>query len=201
MNIKLFAVVLENGLIGYQSNGFSSIADDVIGDWGQGGKYGTASVNPFTFNHVVRGYWGDTFTGTSELFPTTIDAGKEYTTTLSIPVPDAVENANNTDVVVMLFDGNTDRLINAYKTHPSNAVDGIDEIVDNTTAAVSVAAANGAIVVTSPLAAQATVYSLDGRALARTQGEGTLTLRPATQGVVIVKVTTAQGVVVKKVMM
>lgn len=201
VNIKLFAVVLENGLIGYQSNGFSSIADDVIGDWGQGGKYGTASVNPFTFNHVVRGYWGDTFTGTSELFPTTIEAGKEYTTTLSIPVPDAVENANNTDVVVMLFDGNTDRLINAYKTHPSNAVDGIDEIMDNTTAAVSVAAANGAIVVTSPLAAQATVYSLDGRALARTQGEGTLTLRPATQGVVIVKVTTAQGVVVKKVMM
>ena len=99
------------------------------------------------------------------------------------------------------FDGNTDRLINAYKTHPSNAVDGIDEIMDNTTAAVSVAAANGAIVVTSPLAAQATVYSLDGRALARTQGEGPLTLHPATQGVVIVKVTTAQGVVVKKVMM
>ncbi len=202
VNLKLFAVVLENGLLGYQSNGFSSIADPVIGEWGQGGKYGSASVNPYTFNHVVRGIYGDTFTGTSELFPTTIEAGKEYTTTLNIPMPSAVEKPYNTEIVVMLFDGNTDKLINAFKTRPSNAIDGIDEVVtDNTTAAVMVMAQQGNVVVTSPVQAQVQAYSLDGRSLGQAQGQGVITLSPATHGVVIVKVTTANGVVVKKVML
>ena len=202
VNLKLFAVVLENGLVGYQSNGFSSIADPVIGDWGQGGKYGSASVNPYTFDHVVRGMYGDTFTGTSELFPTTIEAGKEYTTTLNIPMPSAVEKPYNTEVVVMLFDGNTDKLINAFKTRPSNAIDGIDEVTtDNTTAAVMVIAQQGNVVVTSPVQANVQAYGLDGRNLGQAQGQGVISLTPATHGVVIVKVTTANGVVVKKVML
>lgn len=202
VNAKLFAVVLENGLVGYQSNGFSSISDPVIGEWGQGGKYGSASVSPYTFDHVVRGMYGDTFTGTSELFPTTIEAGKEYTTTLNIPMPSTVENANNTEVVVMLFDGNTDKLINAYKTRPSNAVDGIDEITtDNTTAAVMVMATQGQVIVTSPIAAQVQVYGLDGRVLSQANGQGVITLSPATHGIAIVKVATENGVVVKKVML
>ena len=202
VNLKLFAVVLENGLVGYQSNGFSSIADPTIGEWGQGGKYGAASVNPYVFDHVVRGTYGETFTGTSELFPTSIEAGKEYTATINIPMPSSVENANNTEVVVMLFDGNTDKLINAYKTRPSNAVDGIDEVItDNATAAVMVMAQQGNVVVTSPVAAHVQVMSLDGRTLCQAQGQGIITLAPATRGVAIVKVTTQNGVVVKKVMM
>ena len=202
LNLKVFAVVLENGLKGYQSNGFSSVSDPVIGEWGAGGKYGMATVTPYTFDHVVRGFYGETFTGTPELLPATIEAGKDYTTTLTIPVPDAVEDAANTDVVVMLFDGNTDKLINVCKASQGETPDGIGNVVtDNTTAAVTVTANHGTVVVASQLEADAQVYSLDGRLLAQAKGQGVITLRAATAGMAIVRVRTANGVVTKKVVL
>ncbi len=201
VNLKLFAVVLENNLSGYQSNGFSSISDPLIGDWGTGGKYGQPNVEPYVFNHVVRGYYGETFTGTPDLFPSDITAGKEYTTTLSVPMPDVVSNPENTEVVVMLFNGNTDKLINAYKATPSNA-DGIEDATTNSSdAAVLVMAQGGHVVITSPLHMTAEVLSLDGRTLARTTGSDVLTLTPNAHGVVLVRVATDNGTVVKKVIL
>ncbi len=199
LNLKLFAVVLENKLSGYQSNGFSSISDPLMGDWGTGGKYGMPSVDPYVFEHVVRGYYGETFTGTPDLFPSDITAGQEYTTTLSVPMPDVVSNPENTEVVVMLFDGNTDKLINAYKATPSNAV-GIDNATTDASAnaAVLVMAQGGNVVITSPLRMTAEVLSLDGRTLARAAGSDVLTLSPNAHGVVLVRVATANGTVVKK---
>lgn len=204
VNLKLFAVVLGNGLVGYQSNGFSAISDPVIGEWGQGGRYGVASVNPYTFNHVVRGYYGETFTGTPDLFPTTIEAGKEYTTTLTVPMPSTVDvrtEANNTEVVLMLFDGNTDQLINAYKVKPSNQIDAVENVTDNATAAVVVTTENGKVVVSTANAASVQVYSIDGSRLAQAQGEGIITLAPQHKGVAIVRVNTTNGTVVKKVIL
>lgn len=202
VNLKLFAVVLENNLSGYQSNGFSGISDPLMGDWGSGGKYGMTSVEPYIFDHVVRGYYGETFTGTPDLFPTDITAGKDYTTTLSVPVPDVVSNPENTEVVVMLFNGNTDKLINAYKATTSTA-DGIDNATADASAdaAVLVLAQKGKVIVTSPLRMTAEVLSLDGRTLARATGSDALTLSPNARGVVIVKVATPNGTVVKKVIL
>ncbi len=204
VNLKLFAVVLCDGLVGYQSNGFSAISDPVIGEWGQGGRYGMTSVNPYTFNHVVRGYYGETFTGTPDLFPTTIEAGKEYTTTLTVPMPSTVDirtEANNTEVVLMLFDGNTDQLLNAYKVKPSNQIDAVENVTDNSTAAVVVTTNSGKITVSSAAAATVQVFSIDGSRLAQAQGEGILTLAPQHKGVAIVRVNTANGTVVKKVIL
>ncbi len=202
VNLKLFAVVLENNLSGYQSNGFSGISDPLMGDWGSGGKYGMTSVEPYIFDHVVRGYYGETFTGTPDLFPTDITAGKDYTTTLSVPVPDVVSNPENTEVVVMLFNGNTDKLINAYKATTSTAA-GIDNATADASAdaAVLVMAQKGNVIVTSPLRMTAEVLSLDGRTLARATGSDALTLSPNARGVVIVKVATPNGTVVKKVIL
>lgn len=199
-NLKVFAVVLENGLVGYQSNGFSAISDPVIGDWGNGGKYGSPTVNPYTFNHVVRGHYGETFTGTPDLFPADIEAGKNYTTTLSFSVPEDVSNAENTEIVVMLFDGNNDKLINAYKAK-LGPLTGIGA-VSTTDAAVSVEANNGLIRISTPQTAEASAYTLDGRLLGTAHGEGTLTISAAGYaGVAVVRVATANGVVVKKVIL
>ena len=202
LNLKVFAAVLEDGLVGYQSNGFSSVSDPVIGEWGAGGKYGMATVTPYTFDHVVRGFYGETFTGTPELLPATIEAGKPCVTTLTIPVPDVVENPAATSVVVMLFDGNTDKLINAYHAKQGESPDGIDDVLnDNTTAAVSVTAAAGRVVVTTALDARVQVYTIDGRMAAQTAGKGVITLTPAATGMAIVRVSTANGVVTKKVIL
>lgn len=202
LNLKVFAAVLEDGLVGYQSNGFSSVSDPVIGEWGAGGKYGMATVTPCTFDHVVRGFYGETFTGTPELLPATIEAGKPCVTTLTIPVPDVVENPAATSVVVMLFDGNTDKLINAYHAKQGETPDGIDDVLnDNTTAAVSVTAAAGRVVVTSALDARVQVYTIDGRMAAQAAGKGVITLTPAATGMAIVRVSTANGVVTKKVIL
>ena len=163
-----------------------------------------ASVNPYTFNHVVRGYYGETFTGTPDLFPSTLTAGKEYTTTLSIPMPDAVDvangEANNTEIVVMLFDGNTDKLLNAYKVKPTTA-DAIEETIGEGAATVSVTGHAGNVIVTSPANAAVSVYTLDGRQIAKAQGSGTITLPVAQSGVAIVRVATANGTTVKKVIL
>ena len=72
---------------------------------------------------------------------------------------------------------------------------------DNTTAAVSVTAAAGRVVVTTALDARVQVYTIDGRMAAQTAGKGVITLTPAATGMAIVRVSTANGVVTKKVIL
>ena len=199
-NLKLFAVILENGLLGYQSNGFSAISDETLGEWGQGGKYGLPTVNSYIFDYVVRGTYGETFTGTPDLFPTTIEAGKDYTTKLTIPVPAEVRKAENTEIVLMLFDGNTDRLINTYKAKldTTNGIEGT-EVANH---AITVTAANGIISVATDLTANVQVYSTDGRLIGSANGQGIINLNaPAHKGIAIVRVNTNKGVVVKKILL
>ena len=199
-NLKLFAVILENGLLGYQSNGFSAISDETLGEWGQGGKYGIPSVSSYIFDYVVRGTYGETFTGTPDLFPTTIEAGKNYTTNLTIPVPAEVRKAENTEIVLMLFDGNTDRLINTYKAKldTTNGIEGT-EVANH---AITVTAANGIISVATDLTANVQVYSTDGRLMGSANGQGIINLNaPAHKGIAIVRVNTNKGVVVKKILL
>ena len=186
--------------MGYQSNGFSAISDETLGEWGQGGKYGIPSVSSYIFDYVVRGTYGETFTGTPDLFPTTIEAGKDYTTKLTIPVPAEVRKAENTEIVLMLFDGNTDRLINTYKAKldTTNGIEGT-EVANH---AITVTAANGIISVATDLTANVQVYSTDGRLMGSANGQGIINLNaPAHKGIAIVRVNTNKGVVVKKILL
>lgn len=201
LNLKVFAVVLENGLTSYQKNGFASYTDETLGEWCNNGKYATSVVSPYVFNHVVRGYEGETFTGTPDLLPTEVKAGESYTAELKFNVPSAVSKPWNTDIVVMLFDGNTNKLINAYKT-PVSVPEGIGDTFADASSAITVSVSGNAIDVNSPSKAQATVYSADGRRLASSQGSGTFSIElPTYHGVAIVRVVSGQTVITKKVVL
>ena len=197
LNLKLFVAVLENGLVSYQKNAFSSIADPDLGEWGKGGRYGSPTVSPYTFDHVVRGWEGATFTGTAELLPTEFIAGENYVSELEFEVPATVSHPENTELVVMLFDGNTDRLINACKVG-LDTPEGIDGV--EASAPVRIVPLSGGVQVNTAEAATVQLFAADGRLLrTATTAGGILTLRcPGYKGVAVVKVTTAQGVEVQK---
>ena len=119
-NVRVFGVLLEDGLSDYQENGMYGMADDLLGPWGLGGIYGQGYVFDWTFNHVARGTWGTSFNGSQGLIPATLTAGESYGFGFRIEVPSNVENVDNCHVAVMLIDGNTDRIINAYDCHVAN---------------------------------------------------------------------------------
>lgn len=198
---KVFAVILENGLVSFQRNNLSSITDPDLGEWGKGGLYGQSTVQPYTFDHVVRGYLGTTFTGTPELLPAEVKAGETYTTTLNFPVPSHIQKAWNTDIVVMLFDGNTDKLINAYQTKVT-VPDAIENAQTTATASIEVKAVDGKVWINATEAATVTVLAADGRTLTTAQGQGAFSIDTNNyQGMALVRVTTSQGTVVKKVLL
>lgn len=126
VNHKIFAVVLENRLVNYQVNNLYSVSDPDLGPWGKDGEYGVSMVKPFTFDHVLRGWEGQSMTGTPGLLPSDVTAGTTYETVLNFPVPETVDKPENTEVVVMLFDGNTDKLINVCLAAGQTS-NGIDE--------------------------------------------------------------------------
>lgn len=198
LNLKVLAVVLENGLTSYQKNNYYGVSSDALGEWGKGGKYATSVVSPYTFDHVVRGWDGTTFTGTPEVLPTEMDAGETYTCELCFDVPETVSKSENTEIVVMLFDGNTDKLINACRVVPT-LPEGIGNATVTDASSISVRPMKGGIVVNSSAEAAVQVFAVDGRSIASANGSGTLAFSlPAYHGVAIVRVTTKQGIAIKK---
>lgn len=114
--INVFAVLLENDLsLGYQVNYCSSYEAPIFGEWGKGGQYGTTTVRPFYVDDVARAVWGTTFNGTGGLVPATLDSRKVYSSTFSMPLPEAIANIDNCDVVVMLINSGTGEVINCNK--------------------------------------------------------------------------------------
>lgn len=114
-NVGLFTVITESGLESYQSNYFSSVESSTLGEWGKGGVYGSSVVYPYVVNDLARGIVGRTFNGTYGEIPANVVASQDYTTTITCPLPSTVAVANNCDIVVMMIDGNTNRVINANK--------------------------------------------------------------------------------------
>lgn len=130
-NIRVFAVLLEDGLSDYQCNGMGSFDDPLLGPWGKGGAYADSYVFDYTFNHVARTTWGQYFNGTPMLVPADITAGEEYSVDFSIQVPSNVENIENCHVAVMLIDANTERVVNASDSPMQRS--GINAPVDPAT--------------------------------------------------------------------
>lgn len=121
-NISVFAVMTEDGLTTYQKNGFGSIDDPDLGEWGKGGSCASGYVYPYTANDVARAFWGNTYAGTGGLVPTTIEAGTDYPVSMAITVPSTVENIGNCRVAVMLIDAVKGTVLNA---NVAEAVGGV----------------------------------------------------------------------------
>ena len=136
-NISIFAVLVEQGVDNiYQQNGFASIKSDILLPWSSGGEYATS--NGYTLNvlsdDVCRGTWGSTYLGNSGLVPTNITAGQEYKVDgiqFQLPATGNI-NPKNCQVIVMMFDANTGKYINAIRTDLLGGEStGINQIVDN----------------------------------------------------------------------
>lgn len=202
LNLKLFAVVLENKCTGYQSNGYSSVSDPLLGEWGVGGQYASASVNPYVHNHVARGTFGVSYTGTSDLLPNAVKAGETNTATLQIPVPSTVSRVENTEIVVMLFDGNTDKIINSCVARIGGGSTGIGDVVADEADDVQVTVKGSSISIDAAGQADVNIYSVGGSLLAKAQGTDNFEIaKPQYEGVVLVQVITENGSVTKKVIL
>lgn len=137
-NVGLFLIVTENGLNGYQENTFAGQSpDNYIGieDWCAGGKYGQSRVYPFTQNNVSRAHIGSYY-GDTKYLPQTIECNTEYTGTIEFDVPSTVNDINNCNVICMMIDANTGRVINnaQAKVGDTSGIGGIN--ADNSNAEV-----------------------------------------------------------------
>lgn len=131
-NINVFAVLMEDDLIGFQTNGLSTTEAPGLGEWGKGGANAKAQVLWY-YDDVVRGtsatdnggiYTG--FNGQGGYVPSEIKAGRPIEFTLDFALPSGVADVNNTKVCLMLIDANTGEYINAaVYSDIDTAVDGI----------------------------------------------------------------------------
>ncbi len=132
-NISIFAVLLEQKVDNiYQQNGFSSVKQDILLPWASGGEYAQPYVVGVLSEDVCRGTWGSTFLGNSGLIPTNIVAGQNYEVNgIEFQLPEAAKiNPKNCQVVVMMFDANTGKYINAVRTDLLSDATGINAVVD-----------------------------------------------------------------------
>ncbi len=128
LNLNVFVVMLEDGIKSYQDNYFASNADPAFGPWGLGGKYGQPTVYDYIHEDMARACWGTSFNGTAGLMPQSMKAGEAYTAQLTgFQMPENIDEAANTKVVVMLIDGNSGRLVNVVCAKPSDltAIGGV----------------------------------------------------------------------------
>ncbi|MDE5843251.1 MAG: Omp28-related outer membrane protein [Muribaculaceae bacterium] len=194
---NIFAVVIENKLETYQLNGFSSVTDPDLGDWGYGGKFGQSVVYPYEANDVARTTWGTTFNGTGGLIPATLKAGEFYTANFSVNLPETIKNLDNCDVIVMLIDAGKEKVVNANICALNGTSDingsGVEEIVMPGGNAIGVTVAGDNLMVNGEdFAVEA--YDLAGMRLLSAKGTGLHAYSlNGYKGVIIVKTTDADG--------
>lgn len=200
-NVNIFAAIVENDVdAGYQSNYYSSIESPILGEWGKGGAYASSYVIPFYADDVVRSTWGTTYNGTGGLIPSDLTANEAYTGSLSIPVASTVSNLENCEVVVMMVDAVTGKVINANiaaVNESTNTQGGVGSVDADSTVDASVVA--GEVVVTSSSEAVAEVYNVAGTLVAAGNGNGVFSLPlNGYTGFAIVRVVCADGAVLTK---
>ncbi|MDE6290239.1 MAG: Ig-like domain-containing protein [Muribaculaceae bacterium] len=132
VSINVFGVIMEDGLLGVQSNGMFNTEAPGLGDWGKGGANAKSSVL-WTYDDVVRGtsavesagaYSG--FNGKGGYLPSEVKAGEDIAFTFDFNLPSGIADINQTKVCLMLIDANTGEYINAaVSEHVSTAVDGV----------------------------------------------------------------------------
>ncbi len=132
-NINIFGVLMEDNLLGFQTNGLFNYEAPGLGEWGKGGANGK-SIVMWYYDDVVRGtsaietagiYSG--FNGKGGYIPAEIKAGESIDFMFEFPLPSSVSDVNNTKVCLMMIDANSGEFINAVVTdNISTAVNGVN---------------------------------------------------------------------------
>ena len=203
-NLNVFIAVVEDGIISYQQNNFSGVADDNLGDWGLGGKHGQAIATYVTHDDVVRQTYSNSsdYNGVGGFFPQTLVAGQEYTATISgLALPENISTLANCKAIVMLLDGNTDKVVNAVSVKFSSDPAAIDQAVTDK-AQCRLTQANGYIEAKANGTVTLSLYSAAGTLLGTATGNGTVALPTAGhKGAAIVKATSGGSTVTRKVVL
>lgn len=198
-NIGVFGVLLEDNVETYQSNNLSSMTDSDLGEWGKDGAYGTTTVYPYYANEVVRGWWGNSFNGTLGIIPTTLKSGTSYPFSFTMAMPASVSKAENCRMAVVLINNNTDKVINA-NVCAVNGSTGVEDIMMPGECGANVIALGKNVIVNTTADARVSIYNASGALIGSGSGNGLITVSLAGHsGVAIVKVDTANGSKVEKV--
>ncbi len=198
--INVFGVAMEDKIVYTQENALRVQTDPIFGEWGKGGKYAYASVPNVSEDDVVRSYWGTSFSGSNVGFPQVFEAGQEYSVTLDLSYPDQIYVKENGKIAFMVFDGNTNSLINTVLVKMTDIVPtGIqDTAADN--ASLCISSENGKVVVKGVGETTAQVYTVAGMLLGTATSNGVVNVpTKGYHGAVIVKATCGNTSATKKI--
>lgn len=160
LNHNLAFVVLEDGLTGPQKNNLYAFDQDILGEFGKGGQYGS-SIVVITFNDVARKVPNDNFAGESGIIPVSVTAGQPVAFNKVFSMPENVTNWDNAKIVVMLLDANTERVINATKAKFAAGTAGINDATVSEDG-IAISGENGMITVNGGTQLNVTVYDISG---------------------------------------
>ncbi len=202
MNLNVFVVMLEDHIIAdFQENTFYNVSDPALGEWGKGGKYATDRVYEFPLEDVAMACWGSSFDGTPGLLPQSIAAGETVivdTQLAGFDIPETVEKIENTKVVVMVIDGNTDKIVNAVCTKAFTE-SGVENVAADGNGATIYTAGNAAYVVGAG-DVSAAIYTIDGKLVNTAAGTDSVSLSAGGYtGVAVVRAVVGGNVTTKKV--
>lgn len=144
--LSLFIVVLEDGLVNYQANGFHMVESDVFGQWANGGIYAADYAYPVVHNDVARSAVGQTLSGTIGLFPSTLKAGTTYTASLASAFPASIEDVHTASAVAMLIDTQTGQIVNAAKAKVTPNSTGIDDATTSSSETANIYSVSGTLI-------------------------------------------------------
>lgn len=197
-------VLTEDGVQGYaQANGFSSKA-------GQFAKEELPEDLQFLYDENV--YYMPTFNDVSRLITgvagiegstanMVFTAKKKVMHNYTITLPSSIANIDNVSVTAILFDATSGEIVTAEKALIGESVfsTGLENVVVNNN--VKISAEGGAIQV-SGAKGEVQVYTVAGQLVSNVSVNGTVSVPVfGANGTYVVRVVTAEGVTVKKVML
>lgn len=198
---NLFYVLLEDGLMGVQTNGRANMSDPIYGDWGKNGKYGGQASVQIAYHDVARAILAESqsaINGYSGVIPANVKSGQTINNSITFEgVLDVLANPLNGKIVCMLLDANTGRVINADVLALSDANSNcIGEETENST---QITTHQGGITITAT-EAHVTLYTPNGIVLNNATVHGTSSLSSyGYQGIAIVRIQSHGQVTIQKV--
>ena len=203
LNLNLFVNVMEDGINAFQTNAYGTTEDPILGDWGNNGKYSASTNYNIIHNDVVRSYYGS-ISGTANMLPQTVEAGKTYTATFeNLEVPGTITDLKKAKVLVMLIDGVTGKAINSVVAKFPGYTSGIEGVADSDDAAADyvLSLADGAVNVSGEGVKSVALYSVSGTMLGSASGSDVSVPTGGYRGAAVVRIVNGGSVVVKKVVL
>ena len=197
---NVFYVLLEDELVGVQTNGRANATDPIYGDWGKNGKYGGQATVQIAYHDVARAVLASeqgAISGYSGIVPATVKSGEAISTSITFDgALSALSSPENGKLVCMLLDANTGRVINADVSTLTDLDPQMmkGEEFDR----IHLSGTEGGITVVAP-EATVTLYTPNGILLTETMVNGSATISThGYSGMAIVRIQTAEQTISRK---